>query len=66
MSQEWSRVVSAEDKEDYMTLQGRLQDYYPITPKKLKVISSAFELDINLSQAWSSSSCIESFWGRGQ
>ncbi len=25
MSQEWSRVVSAEVKEEYMTLQGRLQ-----------------------------------------
>ena len=28
MSQEWSRVVSAEVKEVYMTLQGRLQDYF--------------------------------------
>ena len=27
MIQEWSRVVSAEVKEKYMTLQGRLQDY---------------------------------------
>ena len=27
MSHEWSRVVSAEVKEEYMTLQGRLQDY---------------------------------------
>ena len=27
MSQEWSRVVSAEVKEEYMTLQGRLKDY---------------------------------------
>ena len=27
MSKEWSRVVSAEVKEEYMTLQGRLQDY---------------------------------------
>ena len=28
---EWSRVVSAEVKEEYMTLQGRIQDYsrYP-------------------------------------
>ena len=28
MSQEWSRVVSAEVKEEYMTLQSRLQDYF--------------------------------------
>ncbi len=27
MSHEWSRVVSAEVKEEYMTLQGRLKDY---------------------------------------
>ena len=27
MSHEWSGVVSAEVKEEYMTLQGRLQDY---------------------------------------
>ena len=26
MGQEWSRVVSAEVKEEYMTLKGRLQD----------------------------------------
>ena len=36
MSQEWSEVVSAEVKEEYMTLQ----------------VSSLFELDINASQAW--------------
>ena len=54
MSQEWSRVVSAEVKEEYMTLQGRFQDYSPITAQKLKVISSSFELDINASQACSS------------
>ena len=31
MSQEWSSVVSAEVKEEYMTLEGRIQDYsrYP-------------------------------------
>ena len=38
VSHEWSRVVSAEVKEEYMTLQGRLQD-------------CSFELDINASQA---------------
>ena len=27
MSHEWSLVVSAKVKEEYMTLQGRLQDY---------------------------------------
>ena len=53
MSHEWSRVVSAEVKEEYMTLQGRLQDYSPTTTQKLKVISSLFELDINASQACS-------------
>ena len=51
MSQEWSRVVSAEVKEEYMTLQGRHQDYSPITAQKLKVISSSFELDINASKS---------------
>ena len=50
-SQEWSRLISAEVKEEYMTLQGRLQDY---SLPNLKVISSLFELDINASQA-----CIE-------
>ena len=54
MSQEWSGMVSAEVKEEYMTLQGRLQDYSVPLYQKLKVISSSFELDINASQACNS------------
>ena len=53
MSQEWSRVASAEVKEEYMTLQFKV-DFRTIpylTAQKLKVISSSFELDINASQA---------------
>ena len=53
MSQEWSRVVSAEVKEEYMILQFKV-DFRTIpylTAQKLKVISSSFELDINASQA---------------
>ena len=44
-------MVSAEFKVEYMTLQGRLQDYSLKTAQKLKVISSSLELDINASQA---------------
>ena len=53
-------MVSAEFKVEYMTLQGRLQDYSLITAQKLKVISSSFELDVNVSQACSSNILIMS------
>ena len=36
MSQEWSGMVSAEVKEEYMTLQGRLQDYSVPHTSKVK------------------------------
>ena len=45
-------MVSAEVKEEYMTLQFKV-DFRTIpylTAQKLKVISSSFELDINASQ----------------
>ena len=51
MSQEWSRVVSAEVKEEYMTLQGRLQDYSLPHCSKVKSHLKFTELDINASQA---------------
>ena len=36
MSHEWSRVVSPEVKKEYMTLQGRLQDYFLSHCSKVK------------------------------
>ena len=51
MSQEWSRVVSAEVKKEYKTLQGVQTHCSQLTSQKLKVILSLFELDINASQA---------------
>ena len=51
MSHEWSRVVSAEVKEEYMTLQGRLQDYSLPHCSKVKSHLNSVELDINASQA---------------
>ena len=38
MSQEWSRVVSAEVKEEYMKLQGRRQDYSLPHCSKVKIL----------------------------
>ena len=58
MSQEWSRLVSAEVKEECMTLQGRIQDNsrYPnplLTThiSKHKDCKKASELDTNASPA---------------
>ena len=46
MSYEWSRVVSAEGKEEYMTFHGRLQDYS--LPHHSKVKSFKDHLSLTL------------------
>ena len=46
MSHEWSRVVSAEVKEEYMTLQGRLWDHS--VPHCSKVKSFKVHLSLTL------------------
>ena len=56
MSHEWSLVVSAKVKEEYMTLQGRLQDYSLPHSSEVKSHFKFIELDINASHA-----CFDSF-----
>ena len=50
LSQEWSRVVSAEVKEEYMTLQGIQTTAHNSHLKTQRLLKSS-ELDTNASQA---------------